>query len=175
RLEAQPLEDAVEFIDDAGVVAIDVDLGLPRRDVEPEIGGPVVHPVAIRVRRIAVRSPLVPRVVPPVRIGMTANAHNNDGAPSALRFGLCRNGGHEQQGGGYRNENERSGSMCKSHDTVLLAGNRASARQVPAYGIARRPAIVAAVSSRGDRPSWSQCHHTATPDAREGDTGRARG
>ena len=33
----QPLEDAVEVVDDAGVVAVDVDLGVARLDLQAQL------------------------------------------------------------------------------------------------------------------------------------------
>jgi hypothetical protein len=34
-LDAEPLQCPVEVIDDAGVVAVNIDLGVARRDLEP--------------------------------------------------------------------------------------------------------------------------------------------
>ena len=58
RLEAQPLGQAVEVVDDAGEVAVDEDLGFPRRDLQARsaqrVAGVVAAVVAAPVVGIAV-------------------------------------------------------------------------------------------------------------------------
>ena len=70
RRDRQPLEHAVEVVDDAGVVAIDVHFGLLRLDFEPQRGA-WIHPVVMVGigRRIAPRSVVaVPRIGEPERV-----------------------------------------------------------------------------------------------------------
>ncbi len=59
RLDVQPLEDPVEVVDDTGIVAVDVDLGLARRHLQPDRRAAVIVALAVRDLRIPVERPVV--------------------------------------------------------------------------------------------------------------------
>src|SRR5262249_30672339 len=98
----QPLEDAVEVVDDARVEVVDVDLGFLRFHFETDVGDRIT--IAIRERwriRVGIRPPPgIVKAAPPIRVRGVYTAHHDDAAAAELRIGAYR--GAERNGDGDR-------------------------------------------------------------------------
>ena len=94
-LDVQPLEHAVEVVNGAGVIVVDVDLGVARRHLEPQRSA-AVEPRRSRIRsaiRIPVEGPVVVRAVKRIEVegvvertvdaGGSSRPADDDGHPGA--------------------------------------------------------------------------------------------